>query len=151
TVTGLTISGRQGKSLELRSRVVIAADGRYSRVARALGLSRAATWPRRWAIGAYFEGVSGMTAFGEMHVRSNNYMGIAPLVHGVATRCVVTPTPGGRWQPDCMTTMLRGDPLLGERFAGARMVTAPMCLGPLGGGARPAGGAGWSRARSRAG
>jgi len=139
TVTGLTISGRQGKSLELRSRVVIAADGRYSRVARALGLSRAATWPRRWAIGAYFEGVSGMTAFGEMHVRSDHYMGIAPLVHGLTNACVVTPTPGGRLPADCMTTMLRGDPLLGERFAGARMVTAPMCLGPLAVDARAAG------------
>ena len=138
-VTGLTITGRHGKSLEVRSRIVIAADGRYSRVARALGLSRAATWPRRWAIGAYFEGVSGMTAFGEMHVRSNHYMGIAPLAHELTNACVVTPTPGGQLPADCMTTMLRGDPLLGERFAGARMVTAPICLGPLAVDARAAG------------
>ena len=131
SVTGLTITGRQGKRLELRSRMVIAADGRYSRVARALSLSRAATWPRRWAIGAYFEGVSGMSGFGEMHVRSNHYMGIAPLPHGLTNACVVTPNPGGRLPADCMTTMLRGDPMLGERFADARMVSAPICLGPL--------------------
>ena len=142
TVKGLIVRGRQGKPLELRSRVVIAADGRHSRVARALGLSRAATWPRRWAIGAYFEGVSGMTTFGEMHVRRNHYMGIAPLPHGLTNACVVTPSPGGQLPADCMTAMLRGDPMLGERFAGARMVTTPMCLGPLAIDARAAGASG---------
>src|SRR6476469_1338528 len=54
-VTGVRIAGRQGKCLEIPARMVIAADGRHSRVARALGLSSAARWPRRWAIGAYFE------------------------------------------------------------------------------------------------
>jgi flavin-dependent dehydrogenase len=139
TVIGLTVSGRQGRGLPLRSRIVIAADGRYSRVARALGLSKAAPWPRRWAIGAYFEGVAGMTGFGEMHVRSNYYMGIAPLPHGLTNACVVTPNPGGRLPADCMTNMLRGDPMLGERFAAARMVTEPICLGPLAIDARAAG------------
>ncbi len=139
TVTGLMINSRHGKSIALRSRIVIAADGRYSRVARALGLSHAAPWPRRWAIGAYFEDVSGMTAFGEMHVRRNHYMGIAPLAHGLTNACVVTPNPGGRLPADCMTTMLRADRLLGERFARAKMVTNPICLGPLSVDARGAG------------
>ncbi len=138
-VTGLKINGRQGKSLQIRSRLVIAADGRYSRVARALGLSRAAPWPRRWAIGAYFEDVGGMTGFGEMHVRSTHYMGIAPLVRGVTNACVVTPHIDGRLPADCLTTLLRTDPLLGERFAHARIVTAPICLGPLAVDARAAG------------
>ena len=138
-VTGLTVTGRQGESLHLRSRIVIAADGRYSRVARALGLSRAAPWPRRWAIGAYFEGVSGMTGFGEMHVRSTHYMGIAPLAHGITNACVVTPNPGGKLPAECLTTLLRRDPMLGERFADARMVTFPICLGPLAVDARAAG------------
>ena len=131
TVTGLTVGGRQGKPLQIRSRVVIAADGRYSRVARALGLSKAAPWPRRWAIGAYFEGVSGMTGFGEMHVRSTHYVGIAPLARGITNACLVTASPGGSRPADCLATTLRRDPMLGERFAQARMVTTPICLGPL--------------------
>jgi len=138
-VTGLTVAGRGGESLHLRSRIVIAADGRYSRVARALGLSRAAPWPRRWAIGAYFEGVSGMSGFGEMHVRSTHYMGIAPLAHGITNACVVTPNPGGKLPAECLATLLRRDPMLGERFADARMVTSPICLGPLAVDARAAG------------
>ena len=139
TVIGLTVSGRQRRTVQLRSRMVIAADGRYSRVARPLGLSKAAPWPRRWAIGAYFEGVSGMTGFGEMHVRSTYYVGIAPLPHGVTNACLVMANPGGSQLAECLTTMLRRDPMLGERFAEARMVTSPICLGPLAVDARAAG------------
>jgi flavin-dependent dehydrogenase len=139
-VTGLTVSGRQGKPLQIRSRIVIAADGRYSRVARALGLSCAAPWPRRWAIGAYFEGVAGLSRLGEMHVRRTHYMGVAALPNGITNACVVTPDLGRcRLPEDCLITLLRGDPLLGERFADARMVTAPICLGPLAVDARAAG------------
>jgi flavin-dependent dehydrogenase len=131
TVIGLTVNGRQGRALQVRSRIVIAADGRYSRVARALGLSKAASRPRRWAIGAYFAGVSGMTTFGEMHVRSTRYIGIAPLADGITNACLVTANPGGTLPSDCLMTTLRRDPMLAERFTEARMVTAPICLGPL--------------------
>jgi flavin-dependent dehydrogenase len=131
SVRGLQIVGRQGKPLTIPSRIVIGADGRYSRVARALGLSRAASWPRRWAIGAYFENVAGMTSFGEMHVRRTHYMGVAPLADGVVNACVVTPTPGGHLPADLLMRTLKDDPQLRERFADARMISAPICLGPL--------------------
>ncbi len=71
---------------------MIAADGRYSRVARALGLSRSARRPRRWAIGGYFQDVAGTTSFGEMHVRAGRYIGVAPLPGGLTNACVVTPS-----------------------------------------------------------
>ncbi|MFL6280735.1 MAG: FAD-dependent monooxygenase [Vicinamibacterales bacterium] len=138
-VTGLSITGRQGKSLTIPARMVIAADGRHSRVARALALSHAARWPRRWAIGAYFENVGGMTDFGEMHVRRTHYMGVAPLAKGITNACVVTPSPRGRRPGDILETTLKQDAQLKERFASARMVTAPICLGPLAIDARAAG------------
>ena len=130
-VTGLTVAGRSGKRIQIRARLVIAADGRYSRVARALGLSHAAPWPRRWAIGAYFENVQGMTDFGEMHVRRTHYMGVAPLANGLTNACVVTPDPGGQLPAKLLTTRLKSDPQLADRFADARMVSTPICLGPL--------------------
>ena len=80
-----------------------------------------------------------MSGFGEMHVRSTHYMGIAPLAHGLTNACVVTPNPGGQQPAECLTTLLRRDPMLGERFADARMVTSPICLGPLAVDARAAG------------
>ena len=138
-VKGLKITGRQGKSLTIPARVVIAADGRYSRVARALGLSCGASWPRRWAIGAYFENVGGMTHFGEMHVRRTHYMGVALLPKGLTNACVVTPNFAGRHPADILLTALKEDAQLKERFADARMVTPPICLGPLAVDAKAAG------------
>lgn len=130
-VGGLLIKAADGRPLRIPARVVIAADGRYSRVARALGLSRSASRPRRWAIGGYFENVDGMSAFGEMHVRAAHYIGVAPLPSGVTNACVVTPEPPGRSSADFLTRTLRSDPQLGGRFAGARMVSDATCLGPL--------------------
>jgi flavin-dependent dehydrogenase len=130
-VGGLVIKGADGRPLRIPARVVIAADGRYSRVARALGLSRSAPRPRRWAIGAYFENVERMSALGEMHVRAAHYMGVAPLPNGVTNGCVVTPNPRGRSPGDFLTTTLCSDPQLRDRFADARMVSEPICLGPL--------------------
>jgi flavin-dependent dehydrogenase len=45
--------GRKDSPRELRARVTIAADGRRSTLAFALGLARHPDRPRRWAIGAY--------------------------------------------------------------------------------------------------
>jgi flavin-dependent dehydrogenase len=75
-VRGVRIARGRGDTLR-RARAIIAADGRASRLAFALRLSRFASSPRRWAYGAYFEGVDGMTARGEMHVRAGGYIGVA--------------------------------------------------------------------------
>jgi flavin-dependent dehydrogenase len=110
---------------------VIAADGRHSRIARGLALSRAARRPRRWAVGAYFENVTGTAAFGEMHVRQGHYIGVAPLPGGLTNACLVTPSPSGRPMKDLLLAALRSDDALRDRFAGARIVNEPVWLGPL--------------------
>jgi flavin-dependent dehydrogenase len=130
-VAGLAVKGRDGVPLRVTARVVIAADGRYSRVARALGLSRSAVRPRRWAVGGYFENVGGMTAFGEMHVRAAHYLGVAPLPNHVTNACVVTPKPDGRSPEELLLAALLGDGQLRDRFADARLIGEPICLGPL--------------------
>src|SRR5262249_23003617 len=77
-VVGVRLGGvHDGR--EIRAAVTIAADGRCSTVASGLGLTRHPARPRRWAIGAYAAGVRGMTALGEMHIRPNRYIGVAPL------------------------------------------------------------------------
>ena len=45
--------------------------------------------PRRWAFGAYFDGVDGLRTRGEMHVRHDGYIGVAPLPGGITNVCVV--------------------------------------------------------------
>ena len=130
-IGGLVVKGADGRLRRIPARVVIAADGRSSRVARALGLSRSAPRPRRWAIGGYFEHVENMGALGEMHVRATHYIGVAPLPNGVTNACVVTANPRGLSPADLLATALRNDAHLRDRFADARPVSEPLCLGPL--------------------
>ena len=131
-VVGLTTKCEGGLPRRIDARLVIAADGRYSRVARALHLSRSPRRPRRWAIGAYFTDVAGLTAFGEMHVRSGHYLGVAPLPGGLANACLVVSA--RRALRDPSTLLLEAictDRRLAGRFASARMLGVAACLGPL--------------------
>jgi flavin-dependent dehydrogenase len=130
-VAGLTIKGRDGRSIRVTAPMVIAADGRYSRIARALGLSRAPRRPRRWAIGAYFEGVQALTSCGEMHVRARHYLGVAPLEGGLSNVCLVTTALRGRSVKERLLAALENDSQLADRFRGARMIAEPVCVGPL--------------------
>ncbi len=140
---------RQGGEV-LRAPVVIAADGRGSRVAARVNLSSYATAPRRWAFGAYFSGVSRMTAHGEMHIRRGVYIGVAPLPGGLTNVSVVL---GGlmerRVQKDAPYGMadqqtivrraLNADAVLRDRFAAATQISPVTVLGPLAVNARAAG------------
>ena len=131
-VRGVAVAGRGGRSHTLSAPLVIAADGGRSRLARALGLARHPAQPRRWAVGAYFEGVAGMSDCGEMHVRRDGYIGVAPLPGGVTNACVVSADRRALADPvELLERALQHDALLAERFAHARRVTAPSCLGPL--------------------
>ena len=142
-VVGVVVRSRDGLRREHRAPVVIAADGRESRLARAFGLTRHPHRPRRWAIGAYFEGVRDVGAKGEMHVRRGHYIGVAPLPAGLTNACLVMPNAGGdgRWRDPATTLVnaVRTETALTARFAGARLVNGPHVLGPMAVDARAAG------------
>jgi flavin-dependent dehydrogenase len=127
-----TKCGRRDSTL--RARVLIAADGRTSRLAGSLGLSRFVRKPRRWAYGAYFTGVGGMSSHGEMHIRNDGYVGVAPLPGGIANVCVVRERPNltaGEPAASVIENAIAADPALRARFAGARRVSDISVLGPL--------------------
>ena len=128
---GLRTLGAAGVSVVQPARITIAADGRQSRVARSLRLSHTPRKPRRWAVGSVFRGVTGLGAFGEMHVRRDWYLGIAPLPDGTANACVVTSNTGLLADPDLLVNTMRQDPDVGRRCARAVMLKAPTVLGPL--------------------
>lgn len=133
-VTGVRVGTGQ-RSIAVPARIVIAADGRHSRLAFSAGLAQHPRRPRRWAIGAYFESVDGRSPLGEMHVRKGHYIGVAPMPGGLTNACLVVPHEQGRatWRDagSLLTTTLHRDPLLGSRMANARMVDAPAILGPM--------------------
>ena len=115
--------------------MVIAADGRRSSIAFGLGLASHPARPRRWALGAYFEGVSGLEDRGEMHIRRGRYIGVAPVPDGLANVCVVVPELAARsfmHAPDvALEAAIVADRRLRGRFDRARRVTAVQVLGPL--------------------
>jgi menaquinone-9 beta-reductase len=130
-VRGAIIEAR-GRRVRIPAALTIAADGRRSTLALSTALLRHPARPRRWAVGAYFEGVAGLEPRGEMHVRPRRYIGVAPLPGGLANVCLVTPERRGFDRPaELLEGVVARDPLLSARFASARRVTAPISLGPL--------------------
>ncbi|MEO8258915.1 MAG: NAD(P)/FAD-dependent oxidoreductase [Acidobacteriota bacterium] len=124
-----------GRDRLIRARATIAADGRRSALAFALGLARHPPRPRRWAIGAYYENAAGLSSLGEMHIRLGRYIGVAPIPGGLANVCLVKPSMAGDQAfgdpAALLAAELARDPLLRDRFAAARLVQPPVVLGPL--------------------
>ena len=143
-VNGVRVATARGEE-DWPARVVIAADGRHSTLAFALGLARYAASPRRWAFGAYFTDVDGVGVHGEMHIRPDGYIGVAPLPGGITNLCVVrelhtAPAASDRMNAEqTLATAMTGDPILRDRFTNARRVSDITTLGPLAVEARDAG------------
>jgi flavin-dependent dehydrogenase len=139
-VAGVSI-GVNGQRRELRAPVTIAADGRRSTLAFALGLAAHPSAPRRWAIGAYAHDVPGPRSLGEMHIRPGRYIGVAPLPGGITNVCLVRPVrtedPPLRDPLATLRRELARDRVLRDRFAEARFLDAPTVLGPLAVDAQP--------------
>ncbi|HET7217707.1 MAG TPA: FAD-dependent monooxygenase [Vicinamibacterales bacterium] len=133
-VHGLAVSSPQCRQHQVTAPIVIAADGGGSRLARALRLSAHARRPRRWAVGAYFSDVDheGTGCLGEMHIRRGRYIGVAPLPGGFTNACVVTADRRALRDPSSLLLdALQREPTLAPRFAAARPLNRPICLGPL--------------------
>jgi flavin-dependent dehydrogenase len=132
-VTGARMStGRRDHDHD--ARIVIAADGRHSTMAFGLGIARYAAAPKRWAFGAYFTGVDGLSSRGEMHVRPGGYIGIAPLPDGIANVCVVLERESvlRMERPDgVLIEAVHRDAVLADRFGNARQISETTALGPL--------------------
>lgn len=125
-----------GDNRDIRARVVIAADGRHSTLAFGMGLANYASTPKRWAFGAYFSGVDGLSSRGEMHLRPDGYIGVAPLPGDLANVCVVRELKNMSGSQrvrgdDVVQHAVRRDSMLAARFSRARQMSAVISLGPL--------------------
>ena len=130
-VCGVELKTPSGQR-RISARLVIAADGRESRIARALSLATHPSRPRSWAVGSYFHGVAGMTSMGEMHVRAGHYLGVAPLPGGLTNACVVSDDRRRLRDGGALLEQVIGEePELRDRFRSATMIGRPVVLGPL--------------------
>lgn len=131
-VCGIRTRRVDGRADQIRARWTIAADGRRSPLALAMGLIGHPARPRRWAIGTYATGVEALTTFGEMHVRNGHYIGVAPAGDGLANLCLVTGQRQGMADPARrLWDTIRADPLLRGRCRRATQVAPVVTLGPL--------------------
>jgi flavin-dependent dehydrogenase len=132
-VRGLAVDSRiGGAALRLPAQVTIAADGRRSVLARGLGLSSHPRRWRRWAFGVYASNIAGLGDLGEMHIRRDHYLGIAPIGGDLSNVCLVTgPRPGGPRPLDLIRARVNQDDALRARFADARFESPVTVLGPL--------------------
>jgi flavin-dependent dehydrogenase len=133
-VRGLVLARRGGSSDTIRmpGAITIAADGRASSLARAVGLSASPRRPRRWAFGAYATGIEGVTDLGEMHVSAGRYVGVARVTDDVANVCVVTgPRPEGGTPLEIMRRAIKANPAIRPRFERVEFTSPVRVLGPL--------------------
>ncbi len=121
----------------LSARLLIAADGAHSAVARSLGRL---TIPARgrYTVGAYFSGFPRTAPVGELHLGSDLYCGVAHFGGGVANVCMALPR--RRWRrggPQQVFDAALGTlPVLADAMAHARRESAFRCAGPVGFAAR---------------
>lgn len=133
-VSGVMMSNGAGET-PVEARLVVAADGRRSMVARQLGLLREHRRLRKYAVRGYWSGVDGLGEHGEMHVVAGGYCGIAPLA---ATEANVTfvvdraamQASAGDLEGFYRATLARW-PRVAERLARATLTEAPRAIGPL--------------------
>jgi geranylgeranyl reductase family protein len=130
-IVGVHLRHRRGDG-RVHAPLVIAADGHYSRLAFTLGLSRHARRPRRWAVAAYYSDVAQVGTFGEMHIRTSDYVGVAALPGGLTNVCLVTGDRRRIARPEeSLRDLVRTEPLLRDRFTAARRISPVAVLGPL--------------------
>ena len=134
-VNGVIVQGANSEQRQLRSRMVVGADGLRSVVGRRLGLVRARRWPRRIGLISHYRGIEGMCGMGEMHVEREGYLGLAEVGHGVTNVGIVIPA--------SRATAISGDregffrewigsrPHLAERFSAAEQVSPVRATGPF--------------------
>ena len=134
-VDGVT-ADEQGRTTILRARVLIAADGRRSLLARRLGLLREHRRLRKFAVRGHWEGMEGLRERGEMHVGGGGYCGIAPLsasranVTFVLDRRALAPARAGL-AAFYRSALRERWPRVAERLEKAALLEPPRAIGPL--------------------
>jgi geranylgeranyl reductase family protein len=119
----------------LRSRILVAADGRRSVIARRLGLLREHARLRKYAVRGHWDAMQGLGDRGEMHVGGGGYCGVAPLSASRANVAFVVDRAemadaGGDLERFYRERLPRW-PEIAERLQAARLLGPPRAIGPL--------------------
>ncbi len=120
---------------ELRAKLVVAADGLRSVIAKRLDLARTSRWPRRLAFVTHFANVGDVGEHAEMHVERGGYVGIADVGNGLTTVALVVRAELARDASGDRAAFLdrwiAARAHLAPRFARAERVTPVVATGPF--------------------
>lgn len=134
TIDGVQVRTEGGKREVVAARVVVAADGLHSLVARRLRLARR-TAPRRIAFTAHVTDVAGVDGMGELHVGDCGYVGMGPIGGGVTTVALVLPFSAVRHRSREIHAGFFAEldrfPGLRDRFDPRRIVREVLVTGPF--------------------
>lgn len=133
-VVGVRAAGPDGAAFEVRSPLVVGADGRQSVVARRLGLVGAHAL-RRLALIAYVEGLGDFDGLGEIYVDPPDYAILNPVAAGVVSLSLVVPLAhaapfSGKLEVFFHARLKQLDHLR-PRISGLRSLSPVAALGPL--------------------
>jgi flavin-dependent dehydrogenase len=133
-IDGVRVRTRGGAREVVAARVVVAADGLHSLVARRLRLARGSA-PHRIAFTAHVADVAGLDGMGELHVGDCGYVGLGPIGGDVTTVALVLPLAALRHRPRDVRagffTELERFPGLRGRFDPRRLVREVLVTGPF--------------------
>jgi flavin-dependent dehydrogenase len=133
-ISGVRVRTAGGRRETVAARVVIAADGLHSIVARRLRLARRSA-PHRIAFTAHVGDVAGVDGMGELHVGDCGYVGLGPIGGDVTTVALVLPFGAVRRRARDIRsgffTELERFPGLRGRFDPRRLVREVLVTGPF--------------------
>ncbi len=133
-IDGVRVRTRGGKRDVVDARVVVAADGLHSLVARRLRLARRSA-PTRIAFTAHVADVAGLDGMGELHVGDCGYVGMGPIGADVTTVALVLPLADLRRHPRDVRANFFAElerfPGLRGRFDPRRQVREVLVTGPF--------------------
>jgi geranylgeranyl reductase family protein len=133
-VAGVTAEPADGAPVDVRSRLVVGADGRASVVARALGLVRPHRL-KRLALIRHVSGVDGLGDRGEIYVDPPDYCILNPVAPGIVNLGLVVPLAHARPFRGRLETFfearLRQLRRVPARLAGMSPAGPLMTMGPL--------------------
>ena len=133
-VRGVKAESADGAPVELRSRLVVGADGRASVVAHALGLVRPHRL-QRLALIQHVSGIEGLGDRGEIYVDPPDYSILNPVAAGIVNLSLVVPLahakPFSSRLETFMEARLRQLRHVPARLAGMKAEGPVMAMGPL--------------------
>ncbi|MGH7396620.1 MAG: NAD(P)/FAD-dependent oxidoreductase, partial [Candidatus Rokuibacteriota bacterium] len=133
-VVGVRAEDAEGAAVEIRSRLVVGADGRASVVAHALGLPRPNRL-KRLALVRHVSGIEGLGDRGEIYVDPPDYCILNPVAPGIVNLSLVVPLahakPFSARLETFMEARLRQLRHVPARLGGLKAEGPVMAMGPL--------------------